>query len=104
MKEIILVCEPILFFSKDDEKFFFKWIKKIKSIVKAVHEANKLYLYMKSHEISDNDLDDLIALFVRYSFDNKQLNIFVNENNQDFFPRVDGVGTENYHKVYPRRE
>jgi hypothetical protein len=104
MKEIILVCDPLLFFSKADEKLFKKWVKKIRSINKVEKDENKIYLYFKTNEISDNDLDDLIALFVRYSFDSKQLNIFVNKDNEDFFPRVDGVGTESYHKVYPRRD
>lgn len=103
MKDVILVVEP-LFFSKDDEKFFLRWIKKIKAINKINRSDNKVYIHILSNEISDNDFDELIALFVRYSFNSNQLNIFINEDNKNIFPRVDGIGTENYYKVYPCRE
>ena len=82
MNELILTHEPSLFFSKDDEKLFLRWVKKIKSIVKTIKSNNQFYLYTDSNVISNEDLYDLIALFRRYCGNSQQLKVFINENNQ----------------------
>ena len=83
--EIILVCKSVIFYCLKDEDAFFEWIKKIPSIVKFDGVHDELYLYIKSKKIPDNDLRDLLALFYRYKIDMKQLAMFLNEHNKDWF-------------------
>jgi len=46
-----------------------------------------LQLYIKSDAISNNDLLNLIGLFDRYKFNAKQLEVFKNENNNEWFEK-----------------
>lgn len=91
MKDIILICKQIKYCSSIDEDLFFEWIKKIPSINKFNGIHDELYLYISSKKIPDQDLRELLALFYRYKVDMKQLQIFLNATNTDwFFKRPNG--------------
>ena len=45
----------------------------------------RLYLYIASGSLHDTDLRDLLGLFYRYKIDMKQLRIFLNDDNKDWF-------------------
>ena len=83
--KVRLVCKAVTYYSHRDEDAFFEWIKKISSIKKFKGLGDELYLYIESAEIPDNDLRELIALFYRYKVDMKQLAIFLNDNNKEWF-------------------
>lgn len=86
MKEkIILICTPLRFYTQNDEALFFKWIKKIKSIEQFEGVGRALNLHVSSNKISNNDLLDLMGIFDRYKFDSDQLQIFMNEDNREWF-------------------
>lgn len=85
MKNIILICKSVLYHSILDETAFFEWINKIPSIVNVDGSGDELYLYIKRRSISDKDLRELIGLFYRYKVDMKQLQIFLNERNKEWF-------------------
>ncbi len=103
-KEIVLVCNTPLFYSKNDEVLMLQWLKKIKCI-NAINRIDEIfYLHIGSDKISNNDLDNLIGLFNRYHCDSEQLKIFINPTNNQWFSSVDGVDEENYHNVYPKRQ
>jgi hypothetical protein len=80
-----LTCKRVIFYSHKDEDTFFEWIKKIPSITHFEGARDELYLDMVSNIISDEDLKDLIALFYRYKIDMKQLCMFLNVNNKQWF-------------------
>ena len=82
---IKLVCKAVWFYSHHDEDAFFEWIKKIPSIKKFEGIRDELYLYMESSIILDDDLRELVALFYRYKVDMKQLAVFLNDNNSEWF-------------------
>ena len=82
---MILTCKAVGFYFDLDEAVFFEWIKKIRSIIKYDGKGNELYLYFKSKDIPDDDLRSLIGLFYRYKIDMKQLQIFLNDNNREWF-------------------
>jgi len=85
MKKIKLVCKNVKFYFEKDETAFFEWIKKIKCIDYTSAVGDELYLHIKEKEISDDNLRDLIGLFCRYKIDMKQLQIFLNANNKEWF-------------------
>lgn len=68
-----------------DEDAFFEWVYKIKSIIKIEGIGTELYLYCKNKNISRIDLKEIISLFYRYNIDMKQLKIFLNAKNKDWF-------------------
>ncbi len=101
-KQITLICTPLRFYTKNnehitlvgksvwyyssiDEDLFFEWIKRIPSIIEFRGISDELHLYIKSNIIPDDDLRELIALFYRYKISMKQLTIFLNQNNKEWF-------------------
>jgi hypothetical protein len=83
--EIILTCSPLSFYTQDDEEVLFSWLKKIQAIKKCYGVGMDLCLHIDSCDISDNDLLNLMGIFDRYDFDEKQLEIFKDENNKEWF-------------------
>ncbi len=84
-KKVTLICSPLRFYTENDEDLFFKWIKKINCIKEFKGIGNELHLYISSNSIPDKDLLDLMGLFDRYKFDAKQLKVFMNESNKEWF-------------------
>ena len=84
MKETILICKSVKFYSFKDEDAFFEWIKKIECIRKFSGKGRELYLHL-TDKIDDTNLDDLIGLFYRYKIDMKQLAQFLTRKNKDWF-------------------
>lgn len=85
MKETILICDSVKFYSFKDEDAFFEWIKKIDCIVETSAELKKLYLHIDTAKMDDTNLDDLIGLFYRYKIDMKQLAQFLTRKNKEWF-------------------
>jgi hypothetical protein len=85
MKNLKLVCKKVKFYFEKDEAAFFEWIEKIKCINHTSAAGDELYLHIKEKEIADDNLRDLIGLFCRYKIDMKQLQIFLNESNKEWF-------------------
>ena len=83
--ENVLICKKVKYYSRKDEDAFFEWIKKIDCIDNFIGSGNELYLYISSHDLHDYDLRDLLALFYRYKIDMKQLRVFLNKDNRDWF-------------------
>ncbi len=73
------------YYSPFDEDAFFDWIKKIPSIVEYKGVYNELDLYIKNKRISDKDLKEIISFFYRYKADMKQLQVFLNSKNKEWF-------------------
>ena len=61
--ENILICTGVKFYCKKMRSFF-EWIKKINCIDKIFASGRMLYLHITLHEIPDQDLDDIIGLFI----------------------------------------
>jgi hypothetical protein len=84
-KQIILICKSVWYYSRLDEDIFFEWISRIKCILKFDGIRDELYLYIKNKRLNNENLRDLLALFYRYKIDMKQLKIFLNKNNKEWF-------------------
>lgn len=85
-KNIKLICRSVRFLSQGDERAFFEWINNIPSVVKYDGVLDELYLYIKSKNIKDADLRELIALFSKYQIkDATQLQLFLNAKNKKWF-------------------
>lgn len=81
----ILVCRRVRYFSKKDEDAFLEWVYKITCIKDVYGEGDGLYLYFKSKNISNANLRNLIGLFYRYNVAMKQLQVFLNDRNKEWF-------------------
>lgn len=84
-KDIKLICTPLRFYSNYDEDALFEWLKKIECIGNIQGIGRELHLAISSNKISDIDLENLIGVFRRYGFDMKQLAVFLNEENKEWF-------------------
>ena len=101
--DIILVCDSVRFYSRKDEDAFFEWIKKIDCIENTSGAGKELYLHVVTDDLHDYDLRELLALLYRYKIDMKQLQIFLNKANKEWFydnkkywyKRVFGIGKKN---------
>lgn len=85
MDQIKLICTPLEFYSLNDEKSFFFWLKKISCIEKFQGVGSELHLYVSAEKVSDVQLIELMGIFDRYGFDGSQLKRFITDENKDFF-------------------
>lgn len=86
MKNFILLrCTGIRYYSRKDEDAFFEWIKKIDCIENVSSAGKDLYLQIPTHDLHDYDLRELLAIFYRYKIDMRQLQVFLNKNNKEWF-------------------
>lgn len=84
-KNIKLICSPLRFYSTYDEDALFEWLAKIKCINEIQGIGRELHVKVKSSKISDIDLENILGIFQRYKFDMKQLSVFLNEGNKEWF-------------------
>lgn len=85
-KNIKLICRKVSFLSQGDERSFFEWIDNIPSVMKDVGVLDELHLYVRSKNIKDTDLRELVALFCKYEIkDATQLQVFLNAKNKKWF-------------------
>lgn len=84
-KHVVLVCKQVSYGSPMDEDVFFEWISRIESIIKWDGIRDELYLYFKNKRINNQNLREIIALFYRYKIEMKQLVIFLNKDNEQWF-------------------
>jgi hypothetical protein len=80
-----LVCDSVEYFSQGDETAFFNWLNSIECIEKIEGFGTELELTISSQIITDENLRDLIAIFLRYKVDLKQLLIFETNENSYWF-------------------
>lgn len=82
---IQLTCKSIWYYSQIDEDLFFEWINRIPSIIGTQFAGDILYLKIKSNNIPDDHLRELLALFYKYKINMSQLKVFLNNNNKNWF-------------------
>lgn len=99
--QIVLTCKRVKFYAPKDEDAFFEWIKKIECITSFVGEGDKILLMVADASISEEQLCDIIALFRRYKIDKKQLEVFLNDSNREYFYRYQHGFSIN---VYPHKD
>ena len=81
----ILIKEP-QFYCYQDEKHFFDWLGGLEALKEVKRTSKGLALSIEA-PIDDASLADLIALLTRYRIDRRELKVFLNAENQDWFGR-----------------
>lgn len=76
-----LDCSGVTFGSQLDERYLFEWVMQISGAVRWEQDT----LVMKSLNVSQASLRDLLALFSRYHIPMKQLAQFRNPKNESWF-------------------
>jgi hypothetical protein len=80
-----LLVLPRSFYSQIDEANFFRWLKSIGGVLSVTGYEAGLEVSLKSLKLSRSDLNELIAFHFRYGLPMKQLRIFKNARNSDWF-------------------
>ena len=82
---LVLLWKKPIFFSSNDKAAFYNWTKKIPCIDAIKEKNGSICLYIACKDLHDTDLFDLIGLFARYKINMKQLAVFLNKNNKEWF-------------------
>ena len=78
------------FFSYLDEKAFFEWAESIPCVVETTHGD----LHIASDDLEESDLRDLLAIMTRYQLQMKELQQFLNPENEEWFRSADAYWYE----------
>ncbi len=81
----VLIAPKVIFYSSNDKAAFWEWIEKMHCIEQVSGQLDKLYFQLNNTILSDEKLQELIALFYRYNIEMSQLKIFLNDNNKHWF-------------------
>jgi len=81
----------IHYFSRGDEQTFFDWLERIPPVEKVYGVGLDLFVRISSTSIPDDDLRELIGIFVRYNLDAPQLRLFLNSKNEHWFGDSEGA-------------
>jgi hypothetical protein len=87
MTKIILICSPLQFYTESDEELLFQWLKKVSCIQKIEGIGSELHVHIISQFIPNKDLLNLMGIFDRYKFDQQQLLVFKNKQNEEWFDK-----------------
>ncbi len=82
-----LIAKSVVYYSKLDEEAFFDWIGRISCIVDIKGVSTELIMKVDQDRVNDVELRELLALFFRYSIDMRQLLIFENSRNTEWFSK-----------------
>ena len=102
MEKLELICKRVNFCSSFDEDAFFEWIRKISCVMNIEGYGNELHACINREKIDERSLRELLALFYRYNVDMKQLAVFLNENNREWF--FENKVSFWHSKVFPNQE
>jgi hypothetical protein len=58
-----------LYYSQHDENVFYKWLKRVRSVVRLHGESDKLFIEVRADKFDQKDLREMLALFRRYNID-----------------------------------
>jgi len=92
-----LTAKEVNFYSEKDEKYFFKWMSKIKSIDRFEGYFDSVDIYVSKADLNECDLKEIIALFVRYGIDMQQFRKF---DDTVFFDLLDDEGKYWYAHIF----
>jgi hypothetical protein len=98
---IKLECKRVRFFSELDELEFFERIDKIRCIESYEGISYSIYLKIKSKNVSDLCLRELISLFFRYKINMTQLSVFLNKKNKSWFTNEEAFW---YKKIFNKKK
>jgi len=82
---VILRMSRIEYLSSIDEDIFFEWLGKIGCVSDYRGVGDQLLVTVAMQKLDDKSLRELIALFYRYRADMKQLAIFRDDDNRQWF-------------------
>jgi hypothetical protein len=82
---IILVCKNVQFYTSIDAHTFFDWLQGISVVKKVQVINNQIYIWIAQSNLTYEDLNRLVGLFVRYNIETLPLKLFMNDENRDWF-------------------
>lgn len=77
------------YYSPADEAAFFGWLKSISGVVSVEGKGRELVIKLRSSRLSASALRELIALYVRYDGNMKELAQFESASNASWFKSPD---------------
>lgn len=80
-----LVCKRVAYYGLTDKELFFHWICMLSSVHHINGDGDELYLVLKSDQLNEQHIMELLAFFKRYAIDLRQIRPLLNETNQAYF-------------------
>ena len=80
-----LKMTSVHYYSPGDEDRFFEWLQSIPCVGEPYGIVRDLFVPIDGNVISDEDLQELIAIFTRYKTDARELRQFLNDENKAWF-------------------
>lgn len=74
--ELTLIAKRVWYYSENDEAAFFEWLDKLACVKRYEGELDALNIHVDKSKVDEHALRELLALFLRYRVDLKQLRVF----------------------------
>lgn len=90
MKNIDVVeleAEGVIFYSINDERFFFDWLGKMEFVKEVVGRGSVIYIKVDAASVTEDGLRELLAFFQRYRVSMRQLRAFDRDDFSSWFRR-----------------
>lgn len=69
-----------LYFSQEDETAFFEWLRRLKCVKQVGGVGNQVEIRLRRSRLTHTEFRELLALFHRYSMNNRPLRRFARED------------------------
>jgi hypothetical protein len=88
---------PTRYYSASDEAAFFTWLQAIPGVLSVRGIGRELHITLRSKRLSVHALRELLALYRRYGGNMRELAVFANPSNEDWFK---ATGTYWHRRVF----
>jgi len=75
---------PMQYFSAGDEAAFFSWLQAIPGVLSVHGQGRELHIRLRSRRLSSSSLRELIALYLRFNGELRELAQFENPSNSEW--------------------
>jgi hypothetical protein len=82
---ILIWQAPMNYYSQGDEAAFFSQLNSIPEVISVVGMGHELHINFSNNLVSDTSIQELIAIYSRYSGNMKELALFATPENVSWF-------------------
>ncbi len=82
-----LEAKNVIFYSMNDEQFFFEWLGRMEFVEDVVGRGSVIYIRINAREVTEDGLREILAFFQRYRIPMRQLRRFDREDFSGWFRR-----------------
>ena len=83
--KVTLVANRVKYYSMEDERVFFGWLKRLHCVEKIFGVGTELHIVIRVNKLPQQDILELIAIFRRYRIKIEQLAQLRGPENEEWF-------------------